>query len=282
MSRSLVGKGIRVLRDEGLGPFLMRLSARLKHEWAAGTFRPHTSARSIAGEHIQVHIADLFGQFWYGRPHEWKELVWVRDHLLRPGDIAIDVGTNHGITGVLFARWVGLTGRVIGFDGLPSNVEAARINANLNGASNFEVRHAALGSAPGQVRFVKQPNGAVWTEGQGDVETIEVPLVRLDDELQGGRADFLKIDVEGYEAEVLRGARDTLKQVPSLDLEIHCACFPDAVAGVREVLALLPLERYEIHWQWTFDGEIVANDPGLHTPEHIAGHGNVHMFGRRR
>lgn len=279
MGRSLIRKGISVLREKGAREFLRRFQSSLVVRWRTATFRPRRVQRLIAGEQLDLYIADRFGEFWYEKPHQWTELTWIRDHLIRRGEDAVDIGTNHGVTGVLFARWVGPDGHVIGFDGRPANVSAARKNAGLNRTPNFEVVHAAVGARPGKIRFLDQSNGSIAPD-VSDAPSIEVPLVRLDDALKGRQVGFLKIDVEGYEIEVLRGATEILKSCPNVDLEIHCPCFTDPIAAIEEILALFPPQRYALHWQWTFDGPIVANIPHVHRAEYIASYTNVHMFAR--
>ena len=180
--------------------------------------------------------------------------------------------------GILCARWVGSTGEVIGFETLPHNVEIVRKNIELNRIENFEIRCEAVGNKNGTVRFRGDSNGAV-TESAGP-GTIQVPVVSLDEVFRSEKPMFLKIDVEGYEIEVLRGAREVLRSLPRLDLEIHPLLFTDPKGDVERLFALLPLDCYEVFLQTGFNLELVPYKPEEHTPEMIAAYDKVNLFAR--
>src|SRR6185295_11356708 len=94
----------------------------------------------------------------------------------------------------------------------------------------------AVGEAAGNVRLDPGLNGVVTEHG-----ALEVPVRRLDDldELLDPPVDLLKIDVEGYEGPVLRGAEKLLARArPALFVEIHPELIgpPDDVAGIVATL----------------------------------------------
>ena len=149
-----------------------------------------------------------------------SEMRLLRD-LVAPGATVVDVGANIGYYALLFAQLAGARGRVIAFEPEPDNLVELRLNVEANGLANAEVRPQAVGSAAGVVAFARGINGGVQAAGAAD--TVEVPMVALDEALQG-RVDAIKIDVEGYEGEVLAGARGIIERWrPHLFVEIHPA-----------------------------------------------------------
>ena len=151
-----------------------------------------------------------------------REILRLLQDLLHPGETVIDVGANVGIITVCAARRVGPTGRVIAVEPSPRCIQ--ELIAVTNDMGNVTVVEAALGDKPGTVELTGWDNpdhrglGSVvpghraglaknWHEGVA----LQVPQMRLDELLDeqvgdGGEIALLKIDVEGYEPVVLRGA----------------------------------------------------------------------------
>jgi FkbM family methyltransferase len=125
-----------------------------------------------------------------------------------------DVGANVGFHTVVIAREVGPSGEVHAFEPLPETVGLLRANVWRHGCDNVTLHEAAATDAPGTVSLELDPDGrsgAHLAEGG-----IEVAATTLDAALGGRRLDVLKLDVEGAEPLVLRGARDVLAASPAL------------------------------------------------------------------
>lgn len=279
-SYSLAARAREILHDRGWRGLLDHASQSAVRNWRVWRFRPYIAHPRIAGVDLTLRIADQFGQGWYTTEHDWTELTWVRDRLIEPGGTVVDVGTNHGVTAVLFAKWVGPAGRVVAIDGRRQNVETARENGELNGVSNIEFVHTAVGSRIGTVEFMDQPNGGVLRRPGASRKTVTVPLRTLDDLLAGRAVSLLKIDVEGHELEVLKGAEKVLESAPNLDLEIHCDTFDDPARAVEEILDRIGARRYQLHWQLTFDGAPLPDSADT-LPALVAQHANIHLFAKR-
>jgi FkbM family methyltransferase len=161
------------------------------------------------------------------------------------GTVAVDVGANIGYYLLLMARIIGPSGRIVCFEPDAGNLRELRRNVISNRLANAEVIAAAVGAADGVVSLRPGINAEVVEHAAGD---NEVPMVCLDSAL-AGRVDFLKIDVEGYEANVLAGARRVLREErPTLFLELHpgflAASSVDAILGsLRELYP--PPELFE-------------------------------------
>ncbi len=132
------------------------------------------------------------------------------------GRTMLDIGANagfHALTAGLFFR------RVIAFEPTPATAARLERNIMLSALRHIDVKRCALSNREGEARFTinERHCGANRIGGAGDASaadaSIAVPLRTLDgmaDEI--GRVDFVKIDVEGHECEVLEGARKTVEQ----------------------------------------------------------------------
>ena len=139
------------------------------------------------------------------------------------GGVALDVGAHLGAWTLPMARAVGETGRVHAFEPIPFLNAALRKTALANGLVQVVLDGRALGSAAGPSVFTivngGRGRGNVGMSGLGERpgggEAIRVEVTTLDAfaaERKLNRLDFLKIDVEGFEAQVLAGGRDTLER----------------------------------------------------------------------
>jgi FkbM family methyltransferase len=166
-------------------------------------------------------ISDKVGAEWYGGSNQsLPEREWVFDRVLK-GMTIVDCGCHHGMMSVLFALHAGASGKVFAFDALPDNIAAVRRNAQLNGLENITAKAVALGHRCGH-GWVSLNSGNAVVQKSPARDGLEIALSRLDDEISPDvRIDFLKIDVEGFEFEVMRGARRILAHKPIIDLEIH-------------------------------------------------------------
>ncbi len=151
--------------------------------------------------------------------------------LITEGMNFYDIGANVGFFAVIAARLLGPSGRVICFEPLPRNFRQLRYNSGLNGFNNIEVIEAALGNFDGETEFWTSAE-PTWGKLAGTGKypdkmngRIKVALKRLDaiiEEASLPPPDVIKIDVEGAEVDVLKGAMKTLsKYRPSLLIELH-------------------------------------------------------------
>jgi len=151
----------------------------------------------------------------------WDKRVYLS--FVRSGDTVLDVGANVGAHAVFLSHLVGMRGRVLAFEPLPANIDALNQTIRRRGRfANVSIFPLAVGNpesanrtvtmkVPGedltQASLQRQTMGS-W-EGKADVREFSVPLASLDAEktvqsLQ--HLEFVKIDVEGGELDVLRGA----------------------------------------------------------------------------
>jgi FkbM family methyltransferase len=184
------------------------------------------------GMWMRLQIPEEAG-FWRGE-HE-PEVQAVLSAIVRPGDVVYDVGAHIGSHALGAARLVGANGKVVAFDGDPENIAHLSENVSRNTLSaTVQIVYAAVWSHPSQqeISFRRAragtSQGGVETEEQhpmlADGELVRVPVITLDAFVAAGGPppQVIKVDVEGGEWEVLRGAESLLrKHQPALIVEVH-------------------------------------------------------------
>jgi FkbM family methyltransferase len=152
---------------------------------------------------------------------------------VEPGDVVIDAGANTGV----YALAVAATrpdARVVAFEPAPAVVEQCRTNVRRNGFEDrIDVRGVGLGSEAGEATFYRSNYDELGSFNAGNAgaweasveERVSVPVATVDGLVAEGEMpppDHLKIDVEGFEYEVLVGACETLREHrPVVYLEVH-------------------------------------------------------------
>jgi FkbM family methyltransferase len=128
--------------------------------------------------------------------------------VLKPGMTVVDVGANIGIYTRFFAREIGDTGHVHAFE--PARQNFLRLEATVRGLGNVVANHAAVGARSGTTMLFlsDQLNVDHRTFDIGDGRAgVAVKQVALDDYFPAAtRIDVMKVDVQGFELQVLRGA----------------------------------------------------------------------------
>jgi FkbM family methyltransferase len=155
--------------------------------------------------------------------------------VVRRGVTVLDVGANVGAYTLVFATWVGGTGRVIAFEPSPDTCEGLRTHVTLNGFDDrVTIVEAAVAAAVGEAPFAIHPSGGASSLALGSVAgaaQVTVPTDTIDNVCRQHALlpAVIKIDVEGAELDVLRGARNTLA-LPGLHVfvEFHPAAWREA------------------------------------------------------
>jgi FkbM family methyltransferase len=173
------------------------------------------------------------------------------------GMTVYDVGAFHGLLTLFFAR---RAKAVVCFEPNTENRKRLMENLSLNNIEHVLVRESGVGSRTEIRRMVANPlmpgfasvDGTVADElSRTGVKTVaeEISIVTLDDEIPRAKLpppDFIKIDIEGWEIEALRGARETLQSCrPALFLEMHGETIREKKRKVAEIVDFL----WDIHYR---------------------------------
>ena len=158
---------------------------------------------------------------WAGLPHERHEVSFLLN-VLEPGMIFFDVGTNAGLSAISVAKKIGGK-RVFAFEARPSTCELLRRNLLLNHLADVNVVKMALGDLVGEgaLQIDARGNGGLNTPGQAmhsdskvvgqeDVRITTVDVFMKDRDVP--RVDVMKVDLQGAELMLFRGARNLLER----------------------------------------------------------------------
>lgn len=149
---------------------------------------------------------------WLGR--EEQEDLELLMRLLKPGQTFIDCGANIGIWTIVAASAVGKAGNIYAFEPNPNTFKKLHRNvyeiSNLD--SNVNLLKSAVGNEQKEIQFLCTENHNVsQITSENDSRAILVSVVTLDSIFKEQKVHGLKIDVEGFELEVLKGAENILK-----------------------------------------------------------------------
>lgn len=178
--------------------------------------------------------------------YEEAELKAV-EKLINKGSYFIDVGSNIGLFTLHASAFVAETGRVISFAPGAASFSSLQEHIKLNELQNVTIEKMALGNRIGKVRLYyndREKNlGMASLQPQESIESEEVEISTLDDYLEENpckQIDFIKIDAEGYEYEVVKGMKKTLfAYKPNLLIEILDEQIPTENSQVLQIFGFL-------------------------------------------
>jgi len=176
-----------------------------------------------------------------GNPPDHSEmLAWRR--VLRPGDLFVDVGSNVGS----YAIWAGdLGAEVIALEPAEDTFALLLENVALNGYP-IETIQAAAGAADGTVRFTRGRDDTNHMDPGG---SARIRMVTIDSVIGDRTVAGMKVDVEGYEIEVLRGCEQALSEhrIRLLQIEWNATSVKAVGAGREPVADLLARHGYSLY-----------------------------------
>ena len=193
------------------------VSARKRWHWLRRLWRPERETEEVRyfGARFQVSPNDVIGRELILRRFEWLQIPSILRACreLTPAAF-IDVGANFGLYTCIIGRQ-NLADRLIAIEPNRWVLERLRANIALNGLTGVEIQETAVGAARGTATLL--PGGPGYSALSAIVsahpEGYEVDIAPLDELLSfSGKALIIKIDVEGYELEVLEGAKSLLAQ----------------------------------------------------------------------
>src|SRR5262245_12364840 len=164
--------------------------------------------------------------YWVDDRHEAEVTAMLQQHA-KSGAVVADIGAHIGFHTLILSRSVGAGGMVLAFEPDPANLGRLRKNLGINHLRNVRVFNRAVAKSTGVFYF--EADGSTTShlisDGPALEKAIKIQTVSLDDLFYKEHtplASLLKVDVEGHEAAVLRGATRFLKEIrPTLLLEVH-------------------------------------------------------------
>ncbi|MGH7782131.1 MAG: FkbM family methyltransferase [Candidatus Binataceae bacterium] len=214
------------------------------------SFAGHGLERVING--TDRIVLSPFSRHFVGESYEPE--VWSR--LMRevhPDDTVAEVGASIGIYTLALARRVGAHGRVIAFEPDPESAAELEANVAINGwQQRITVTRVVMGASCGEISFAcgQGMESHVLNASETSAGTIRVPMTTLDTVFADARVSLLKIDVEGFEEPVLRGAQrlltDPERRPRVIVVEVHPFAWQAVGTTSESILALLTGARYRV------------------------------------
>jgi FkbM family methyltransferase len=229
-------------------------------------------------------------------PHLATVGIWepwntnLLEHLLRPGDTVVEIGANFGFFTILGATLVGNTGRVIAFEANPDLASLLAASVQINGLEEqVDIRNLAVTDSRGEVEFAVYKNFLgdghilpLHAVRHADQRLLRVPADKLDNQLQ--RVDdirLLRLDAEGAEPAILRGAQAVIARSPRLVILMEWGL---GTAGLTRELEALAAEGF-VFYTVQHDGALreTASDALAAAPlcDILCYRGEVTEFARR-
>jgi FkbM family methyltransferase len=247
----LVQSALRFLRKEGFLNTLRRVLIYIIAEWYASLFIPRYNKKNpiivkeIQGSRMYLDMRDR------GVSRELA-MMGIREELftrtlqgmVREGDCVLGVGANIGYYALMAARLVGPRGKVYAIEPVPRNIKLLEDSIRLNSYDNIETFNMAMGQndSVAMLYLSDHPNWSSFYRPRKVTGYIDIKIISIDSFLKDKRLpDVIRMDVEGYEYEILIGMSDLLKSGRPLRLliEFH----PDIMGEQRAEFFLTKLRE---------------------------------------
>ena len=198
-------------------------------------FQPYNLFKNVKvsyhyqGYKLQLHLEDWIQQCLFFTGEYEKAELKVLTHLLKDDSVFIDIGANIGLYSLRATDKIKEKGEVIGFEPFIENFKQLKKHVVSNNLSTIiTIENVAIGESEGKLQLYYsdkiQNRGMVSAVYQENAKSYEVEMMRLDDYCAHKNINTIncvKIDVEGYEMNVLKGMTNVLLQFqPILLLEI--------------------------------------------------------------
>jgi len=191
--------------------------------WASQDLDDRAVTRLRSGAELVVNPHEFLGRSVY-YSGEWDtKITWVIERILRKGDMFIDIGAHCGVTAIAAAAKIGPSGAVHAFEPQPDLAKMLAESADRNGFHHVHVHNVALSDKAGTFDLYlptgKQIYGTLEPgNGADGVPHVSVRVEQASEFLSGlklGCVRLIKIDIEGHEEAVFRGAAAFLDQTPT-------------------------------------------------------------------
>jgi len=219
----------------------------------------------LDGYALRFYPTNVSANLWINAESRFHNLSLFNDYC-RPGDTVIDVGANIGEVSIVCSQRVGPQGQVFAFEPHPRIYRFLLGNLSLNHCGNVSPRNVALGETAALMLMSDDRRDDMnHLDASG---TIPVTVTTLDGAVPSAAVALLKIDVEGAELSVLRGATRTLAHAACVNCELieaHCLRFGHHMGDVIAWLLAAGLTTYRVAKDRELE-EIDAtfSEPGAH------------------
>jgi FkbM family methyltransferase len=179
---------------------------------------------------------------------KWEPISEIN---VREGQVIIDVGANVGYYTIQLSKKIGSTGKIIAIEPDTDTFDILRQNCNLNNLNNVELQNVAVGAKNEKIKLFRSDTHSgisSLVENVGS-NSITIDAITLDGLLgdKYKKINWVKIDVEGYEVFVLKGAEKSLSRIETILIEIHEEILRQNDQSPQDVIQILKESGFAIH-----------------------------------
>ena len=231
----------------------------------------------MLGRGIKVNISGIELRLptryykYYEKQYEKDSIMRMRK-LIQPKETVLDIGAQMGLMTKLFSDLVGLEGKVYSFEPTPSTYRLLQKTISINHLSQVVSVNKAVAEKEGKTNFnifeteASAGNSLAINTSKLQTKAIEVDLISVDgfvSEKPIDKVEFIKIDTEGAELAVLKGAEKTIQRDrPNILLALHPKMLNNLGDSLEDVFDLCAAHRYNIsyHGQSMAKNEFIAKE----------------------
>jgi len=183
----------------------------------------------------------------YKKIRERDESAMLR-RCIRPGNRVVDIGANIGYFTAILARMTGPSGHVAAIE--PDTLNYAHLVKRVAGIPWVATYRAALSDHDGVIDLHRcddlNVDHRAYLCGEAR-QTFQVPCFSLDSLMKDAKVDFIKMDIQGYEATALRGMEKTLARNPGCRILMELWPYGLKLAGSSAAQVITLLNKYGLH-----------------------------------
>jgi FkbM family methyltransferase len=244
----------------GKGGLYERLLPFVKDAWQ----QPRLCTRF--GVRFECDLNDKVTRLIYYTGFDRKDCRILR-RLVNPGSVIVDAGANVGYFSLLFAKWIRSEGVVHAFEPFPGTADRFERNLKLNTTLQRSVilHRSALSDFVGSTNMSipdKKNLGCNYLGHEGENEVGVTTLDEFCVKQQLNRLDLLKVDVEGSEVALLRGAEQTIRRFrPILMIEVNPAALQRFGYVSSDLIQAIGKHGYRMHHATRFGLKLLERLP---------------------
>lgn len=212
-------------------------------------FKPRYKPETVKVEGKKFKIADS-ASFYYSYREIFIDKIY-KFNSKSSAPVILDLGSNYG-TSIVYFKSLFPGAKITGVEADPKIYELLKWNIQQHNYKDVEVINKAVSTSGEPLNFLSEGSDAGRiTDEKGSQNTILIDPIDMDDLIQGP-IDFLKMDIEGAESDVICASKN-LSQVSQMFIEYHS--YKNDTQRLNEILSKLTSEgfRYYIHTQFCSD-----------------------------
>jgi FkbM family methyltransferase len=212
--------------------------------------------KNICGSNMRLYLRDkgISRELYaFGKRENYSTDLILKDRLINPNQIVLDIGANIGYYALMEAKTVGPNGKVYAVEPVPKNFKVLKENVEMNELNNVELFNIALGDKDCITKMhvsTKSNWSRIAKKNIPDKieETISVEMTTVDKFIKNKKVPtFIRMDVEGYEVNILKGMQKLIKQ-KNLDIFVEFHPQLISIADIKYFFENLEGNQFQIKY----------------------------------